>query len=56
MASSTTALVTSSVTKTFVNDKDPIGLHIGNVNRPLTKVLVTLDVTKAVDDQQVIVQ
>lgn len=34
-------------------DKDPNGLHIGNVNRPLTKVLVTLDVTKAVVEEAI---
>ncbi|MTL49413.1 Nif3-like dinuclear metal center hexameric protein, partial [Turicibacter sanguinis] len=34
-------------------DKDPNGLHIGNVNRPLTKVLVTLDVTKSVVEEAI---
>ena len=31
--------------KKLAVDKDPIGLHIGDVGRSLTKVLVTLDVT-----------
>ena len=35
-------------------DKDPNGLHIGNVNRPLTKVLVTLDVTKSVVEEAIV--
>ena len=39
--------------KHLAYDKDPIGLHIGNVNRPLTKVLVTLDVTKAVVEEAI---
>jgi len=34
--------------KQLAFDKDPIGLHVGNVNRTVTKVLVTLDVTEAV--------
>ncbi len=39
--------------KHLAYDKDPIGLHIGNVNCPLTKVLVTLDVTKAVVEEAI---
>ena len=39
--------------KHLAYDKDPIGLHIGNVNRPLTKVLVTLDVTQAVVEEAI---
>lgn len=34
--------------KHLAYDKDPIGLHVGNVNRLLTKVLITLDVTESV--------
>lgn len=39
--------------KQLAYDKDPIGLHIGNVNRPLTKVLVTLDVTQRVVEEAI---
>lgn len=34
--------------KHLAYENDPVGLHVGNVNRPVTKVLVTLDVTEAV--------
>ncbi len=39
--------------KKLAYDKDPIGLHIGNVNRPLTTALVTLDVTLAVVEEAI---
>ena len=39
--------------KHLAYDKDPIGLHLGNVNRPLTKALITLDVTMAVIDEAI---
>ncbi|MGE7919470.1 Nif3-like dinuclear metal center hexameric protein [Viridibacillus sp. NPDC093762] len=34
-------------------DNDPIGLHVGNLNKPVTKVLVTLDVNEVVVDEAI---
>ncbi|MCG3089089.1 Nif3-like dinuclear metal center hexameric protein [Sporosarcina cyprini] len=34
--------------KRYAEDWDPVGLHIGQLNRPVEKVLVTLDVNEAV--------
>ncbi|MDE5976961.1 MAG: Nif3-like dinuclear metal center hexameric protein [Turicibacter sp.] len=39
--------------KHLAYDKDPIGLQIGHVNRRLTKVLVTLDVTKEIVEEAI---
>ena len=32
---------------------DPVGLHIGQLNRPVEKVLVTLDVNEEVIDEAI---
>jgi len=42
--------------KELAFEKDPIGFHIGNVNRTVTKVLVTLDVTEAVVKEAIAVE
>ncbi|MGL4335354.1 MAG: Nif3-like dinuclear metal center hexameric protein [Turicibacter sp.] len=34
--------------KHLAYENDPIGLHVGNVNKPLTRVMVTLDVTSQI--------
>lgn len=39
--------------KHLAYDKDPIGLHVGNSNRQLTSVLVTLDVTLEVVEEAI---
>lgn len=39
--------------KHLAYDKDPIGLHVGNVNRPLTKTLISLDITMAVVEEAI---
>ncbi|WP_339250592.1 Nif3-like dinuclear metal center hexameric protein [Sporosarcina sp. FSL W8-0480] len=39
--------------KRFAEDWDPIGLHIGQLNRQVEKVLVTLDVNEAVVDEAI---
>ena len=39
--------------KKLAMDGDPIGLHIGQLNRPVEKVLVTLDVNEAVVDEAI---
>lgn len=39
--------------KRFAMDGDPIGLHIGQLNRPVDKVLVTLDVNEEVIDEAI---
>ncbi|NYF24564.1 Nif3-like dinuclear metal center hexameric protein [Sporosarcina sp. JAI121] len=39
--------------KRFAMDGDPIGLHIGQLNRPVEKVLVTLDVNEEVIDEAI---
>ena len=39
--------------KRFAEDWDPIGLHIGQLNRPVEKVLVTLDVNEMVIDEAI---
>lgn len=39
--------------KRFAEDWDPVGLHIGQLNRPVDKVLITLDVNEAVVDEAI---
>lgn len=39
--------------KRFAENWDPIGLHIGQLNRPVEKVIVTLDVNEAVVDEAI---
>lgn len=39
--------------KRFAEDWDPIGLHIGQLNRQVKKVLITLDVNEAVIDEAI---
>ena len=39
--------------KRFAEDWDPVGLHIGQLNRPVEKVIVTLDVNEAVVDEAI---
>lgn len=39
--------------KKFALDDDPIGLHIGQLNRPVERVLVTLDVNEKVIDEAI---
>lgn len=39
--------------KHFAMDGDPVGLHIGQLNRPVENVLVTLDVNEAVIDEAI---
>jgi dinuclear metal center YbgI/SA1388 family protein len=39
--------------KRFAMDGDPVGLHIGQLNRPVDKVLVTLDVNGEVIDEAI---
>ncbi len=39
--------------KKFAYEGDPIGLHIGNLSRPVSKVLVTLDVDERVVDEAI---
>lgn len=39
--------------KRFAEDWDPIGLHIGQLNRPVNKVMITLDVNEAVVDEAI---
>lgn len=39
--------------KRFALEGDPVGLHIGQLNRPVEKVLVTLDVNEAVVDEAI---
>ncbi|WP_318615050.1 Nif3-like dinuclear metal center hexameric protein [Sporosarcina sp. YIM B06819] len=39
--------------KRFAMDGDPIGLHIGQLNRPVEKVLITLDVNEEVIDEAI---
>jgi len=39
--------------KSLAYDKDPIGLHIGNAGRALTKAIITLDVTVDVVDEAI---
>ncbi|KXH87419.1 Nif3-like dinuclear metal center hexameric protein [Sporosarcina sp. HYO08] len=39
--------------KRFAMEGDPVGLHIGQLNRPVEKVLVTLDVNEAVVDEAI---
>lgn len=39
--------------KRFAEDWDPVGLHIGQLNRPVEKVLITLDVNEKVIDEAI---
>lgn len=39
--------------KSFALEGDPVGLHIGQLNRPIDNVLVTLDVNEAVIDEAI---
>lgn len=39
--------------KKFAYEGDPIGLHIGDLRRPVTKVLVTLDVDERIVDEAI---
>ena len=39
--------------KRYAMEGDPIGLHIGQLNRPVEKVLVTLDVNEEVIDEAI---
>ena len=39
--------------KRYALDGDPVGLHIGQLNRPVEKVLVTLDVNEEVIDEAI---
>ena len=39
--------------KRFAMEGDPVGLHIGQLNRPVEKVLVTLDVNEEVIDEAI---
>ncbi|CAM3120832.1 Nif3-like dinuclear metal center hexameric protein [Filibacter tadaridae] len=39
--------------KRFAMEGDPVGLHIGQLNRPVDKVLVTLDVNEEVIDEAI---
>ncbi|GAA3321799.1 hypothetical protein GCM10020331_039120 [Ectobacillus funiculus] len=39
--------------KAFAMEGDPIGLHIGALNRPVTNVLIALDVTEEVVDEAI---
>ncbi len=39
--------------KRFAMDGDPVGLHIGQLNRPVEKVLITLDVNEEVIDEAI---
>ncbi|MDW0112276.1 Nif3-like dinuclear metal center hexameric protein [Sporosarcina saromensis] len=39
--------------KRYAEDWDPVGLHIGQLNRTVQKVLVTLDVNEAVVDEAI---
>ncbi|MBE1553730.1 Nif3-like dinuclear metal center hexameric protein [Sporosarcina limicola] len=39
--------------KRFAMEGDPVGLHIGQLNRPVDKVLVTLDVNEKVVDEAI---
>ncbi len=39
--------------KSYALDGDPVGLHVGQLNRPVEKVLVTLDVNEAVVDEAI---
>lgn len=39
--------------KAYALDGDPVGLHLGQLNRPVEKVLVTLDVNEAVVDEAI---
>lgn len=39
--------------KKFAMEGDPVGLHIGHLNRPVKRVLVTLDVNEAVIDEAI---
>ena len=41
------------VTETLCDGRDPVGLHIGQLNRPVEKVLVTLDVNEEVIDEAI---
>lgn len=39
--------------KSFALDGDPIGLHIGNLNKPVKKIMVALDVLEEVVDEAI---
>ena len=39
--------------KRYAMEGDPVGLHIGHLNRPVEKVLVTLDVNEEVVDEAI---
>ncbi|MCM3710872.1 Nif3-like dinuclear metal center hexameric protein [Sporosarcina luteola] len=39
--------------KRFAEDWDPVGLHIGQLNRPVDRVVITLDVNEAVVDEAI---
>lgn len=39
--------------KRYALDGDPVGLHIGQLNRPVNNVLVTLDINEAVIDEAI---
>lgn len=39
--------------KRYALDGDPVGLHIGQLNRPVSNVLITLDVNEAVIDEAI---
>lgn len=39
--------------KKYALDGDPVGVHVGQLNRPVEKVLVTLDVNEAVVDEAI---
>lgn len=40
--------------KRFAMESDPVGLHIGQLNRPVEKVLITLDVNEEVIDEAIL--
>ena len=39
--------------KRYAMEGDPVGLHIGQLNRPVENVLVTLDVNEEVIDEAI---
>lgn len=39
--------------KRFALEGDPVGLHLGQLNRPVEKVLITLDINEAVIDEAI---
>ena len=39
--------------KRYALEGDPVGVHIGQLNRPVKKVLTTLDVNEAVIDEAI---